>query len=66
MAPFCENLPLKHSEWHMLTRITLFYLPPTRLSMNGMSHSAFTLLSNYRASLQFGWYSFSITLRVGG
>jgi len=36
------NLNLKRSEWHVLTRDTQFYLPPTRLSTNGMSHSAFT------------------------
>jgi len=44
--------------------ITQLYLPPTRLSMNGMSHSAFT--PNHKASLHFGWYSFPVPQRVGG
>jgi len=53
VAPFRENSvvssvqcqfisSLKRSEWHVLTRITQFYLPPTLLSTNGMSHPAFS------------------------
>jgi len=44
--------------------ITQFYLPPTRLSMNGMSHPAFTPFC--RASPHFGQYSFPIPPRVAG
>jgi len=36
--------------------ITQFYLPPTRLSTNGMSHPVFT--ARRRASPHFGRYSF--------
>jgi len=44
--------------------ITQFYLPPTRLSTNGMSHPAFT--PSRRSSPHFGRYSFPVPQRVGG
>ena len=44
--------------------ITQFYLPPTRLSTNGISHLPFT--SSRRASPHFDRYSFPVTQRVGG
>jgi len=46
-------------------RITRFYLPPTRLSTNGMSHAS-VFSSNRRASQHFGRYSFPVPRRVGG
>jgi len=42
--------------------ITQFYLPPTRLSTNVMSHPAVTPQPQSITS----WYSFVIPLRVGG
>jgi len=44
--------------------ITQLYLPPTRLSMNGMRHPAFT--PSHSASPHSGRYSFPIPHRVGG
>jgi len=41
-----------------------FYLPPTRLSTNEMSHPAFT--ASRRASPHFGRYSLPVPQRVGG
>ena len=48
----------------MLRRDHTVYLPPTRLSTNGMSHPAFTPSS--RASPHFGRNSFPVPLRIGG
>jgi len=44
--------------------ITQFYLPPTRLSVDGMSHPAFT--PSCRASPHFDRYSFPVPQRIGG
>jgi len=41
-----------------------FYLTPTRLFTNGISHPAFT--PSRRASSHFSRYSFAVPLRVGG
>jgi len=43
--------------------ITQFYLPPTRLSTNGMSHPIFT--PSRKASPHFGRYSCPVPQRVG-
>ena len=67
LAPFRENSPLKRSEWHVLTRdhTVSSYLPPTRLSTNGMSHTT-AEHSTRRASPHFGRYAFPVPQRVGG
>jgi len=44
--------------------ITQFYLPPTRLSRNGMNHPAFT--PSLRVSRQLVRYSLPVPQRVGG
>jgi len=50
-------------EWRVL-KGSQFYLPPTRLPTNGMSHPAFT--PSRRASPPFGRYLFPVPQQVGG
>ena len=56
---------LKRSGWHVL-KITPIYLPPTRLSTNGMSHNVFRPTPSCRASPHFGRHSLPVPQTIGG
>jgi len=53
---------LKCSEWHVLKRITQFYLPPH----TWMEWTILPFLPSHKESSHFGRYSCPVLLRVGG